>query len=106
MPIALFGRDADRRCAVAARIPDQVAEDALERVRVGVRDEVRRHVHLDLTRALRSVREHELLDRAAEWEALRLDPDRPRLETRQVEQLLHEPVEALALLVQSLAKLA
>src|SRR5919204_62219 len=106
MPIALFGRDADRRCAVAAPLSRHVVEGGLRPLPGGVRDEVRRHVHLDLTRALRSVREHELLDRAAEWEALRLDPDRPRLETRQVEQLLHEPVEALALLVQSLAKLA
>src|ERR671935_784640 len=105
MPVALLRHHPDRRLAVPNRVCNQVSDDSLERLGVGPRLELGRYVDLDRTRALRRVGEDELLDGPPDDETLRPNLDRPRLQAREVKQLLDQPVEALAVLVQRVAEL-
>ena len=97
MPVALLRADPDRSGAVGDRVRDEVGDDALEHERVDDGGEIVRDVELDQIglgeRAVDDVRQG-----GSQYERPRLDVDRSRVEPREVEQLLEQPPEALALL--------
>jgi hypothetical protein len=105
VPVALLGRDRDRRVAVAHRVLEQVHEYPLEHEPVGDDGEVGCDVELD-RRPLGHRRRGDLGERAPQHERPRVDLDRLRVEPREVEQLLEQPTQADPLLVADADQLA
>ena len=97
VPVALLRDDPDRRRAVADRVRHQVRDDALEHERIDDGGEIVRDVEIDRVRrgqgAVDDVGEGRL-----QHDRPRLDGDGARVETREVEQLLEQRPETLALL--------
>jgi len=97
VPVALLGFDPDGWGAVAGRVRDEVRDDSVEYERVDNSSQVVRDSQLDLVgrrqRAFDDIRQNGL-----QHDRPRLDCDGARVESRQVEQLLEQPAEPLALL--------
>ena len=90
-------RQRDRLGAVAHRVDQQVGDDAIEHEAVGDDREIVRYVELD-GRAGRQRFRDDLAQDARQHERRRLDADPTCVEARQVEQLLEQSPQALALL--------
>src|SRR6266566_1450019 len=105
MPVLLFGLDSYWGIAVAKCVCDQVRDDPVEGVEIRDRLELARHDQLDRRRAVWNQRSDELLDAVPDANRLRPNPNRLRLQPREVEQLVDEPAQALALVVQGAPKI-
>src|SRR5215212_514861 len=105
MPVPLLGLDPHRRIAVPTRIRDQVRDDPIEGRRIGDRLELRRHLEHDRRCLLWYEGGDEGADAAADGNRLRSYADRLGLEPREVEQLLDELAQALALAEEGAPKL-
>ena len=97
MAITLLRNDPDRRRAVADGVRDEVRDDALEHERVDDGGEILGDVELDPSDAGRAPWTTSR-ERGLQHDRPRLDGDRARVETREVEQLLEQPPQPLALL--------
>ena len=90
MSVRLLGLDGDGRVAVPESVRDQVRDDAVERLGVGVRLELGVNGELDVSQVLAGDHEQHLLEPRPDPEATRANLDRLCIEAREIEELVDE----------------